>query len=441
MNRPRSWGIVWLLALGVFVGCGSTDASTPDGNAMGNPTSPTGGMVDMTQQGSTGSGGAPGGNNAPATGGAAGTPGGSAGNGGSTPRDAGNVNAGGGAGSMDSADGGAPHVVKPCPSGLGQVGVWENITPPGALKRMYGSQAVLVNPQGPAMVYLGTDNAGLFKSTDCGATWSQPATGRNGDAIAGGESWSMVMDPVDPKVIYSVSGYGRLGLWKSTDAGVDWDQLFPPESEVAQTADGNFASIVAMDPSDHKHLVVGFHNDCKGNYAPHCQAESKDSGATWRLIKVPDGGEGSGPIIINATTWIFGSYGGLWRTSDSGATWKTAFGDHAHHYLMHTDAKGNYYLGCQGGVITSSGDASQWKLIPNSGYNLQGIAGDGKSIYVSQQFSPGKYFMASESDPMTWKEIPNTGGSWGAYYMAADRDHHIIYGSEMGDGLWRMVTY
>src|SRR5262249_27651121 len=95
----------------------------------------------------------------------------------------------------------------------------------------------------------------------------------------------------------------------------------------------------------------------------------------------------------------------------------------------------------QGGVITSSGDASQWKLIPSSGYNLQGIAGDGKSIYVSQQFSPGKYFMASESNPMSWKEIPNTGGSWGAYYMAADRDNHIIFGSETGDGLWRMVTY
>jgi photosystem II stability/assembly factor-like uncharacterized protein len=334
--------------------------------------------------------------------------------------------------------------VKACSNsdaGLGKVGVWENITPPGALGHMYGTHAVIVNPQDPTNIYVGTDHEGLFKSTDCGATWIKTATGRNGDALSGGEPWSMAMDPVDPQVIYTVSGYGKQGLWKTTNGGVDWDPLFPPESEVAKTADGNFASIVSMDPTDHNHLVVSFHNGCSGNYAPHCQAETKDAGKTFRLVKVPGGGEGSGPIVINATTWIYGSYEGLYRTSDNGATWKIVFGEHYHHYLMHTDAKGNYYVGCSGGVITSSGDASVWKMIPNSGYNLQGITGDGKTIFASQQFSPGKYFAASETNPMSWKEIPNNGGSWGAYYMAADLDHHIIYGSEMGDGLWRVVTY
>ena len=61
----------------------------------------------------------------------------------------------------------------------------------------------------------------------------------------------------------------------------------PPGSEIAMTVDYNFLQEVSMDPTDPAHLVVSFHADCKGAYAPMCMAESKDSGTTWRLFKGP----------------------------------------------------------------------------------------------------------------------------------------------------------
>jgi len=57
---------------------------------------------------------------------------------------------------------------------------------------------VLVNPQDPATVYVGTDHAGLYKSTDCGATWTMPATGTNADAITGGAGAIMFRDNMKP---------------------------------------------------------------------------------------------------------------------------------------------------------------------------------------------------------------------------------------------------
>jgi hypothetical protein len=366
----------------------------------------------------------------------------SGGAGGSSGGAGGRAGSGGSGGATLGNDAGPPHVLTPCPSG--NVGKWEDVTPAAIRGKQYAGGAILVDPHNPATVYLGagSEGLGLFKSTDCGANWVHINTGMNGSELERGRLWDMVIDPVNPEVLYSVSGYGSLGLWKTTNGGVDWVQLFPPTSEVAKTASANFASIVSMDPHDHLHLVVAFHNGCSGAYSPSCQAETKDGGTTWRLFKVPGGGEGSGPVVINATSWVFGVYEGLYYTGDSGATWKIAIKQQSCHYQMHTDKNGKYYIGCQGGVITSSGDGSTWSLIPNSGYQLQGLTGDGKGIFAGQQFGqPGKNFTASEDSPTIWKEMPNTGGGWGPYFMAGDPDHHIIYGSEMGDGVWRLVTY
>src|SRR5262249_28169365 len=130
-----------------------------------------------------------------------------------------------------------------------------------------------------------------------------------------------------PQVLYAGSLYGKdLTLLKSTNGGVDWDSLFPPGSEVARTVDaGGFLQELSMDPTDHRHIVVSFHANCKGAYAPMCMAETKDSGASWRLFKGPTNGwgEDSRPLVLNSTTWLYATnLNGLYYTADSGATWE-----------------------------------------------------------------------------------------------------------------------
>jgi hypothetical protein len=366
-------------------------------------------------------------------------PGSGGANGGSGGKAAGGSGCTGGAtgsGGAASPDAGPPHVVMPCPTG--DAGVWEDITPAKIVQTQPyqgGTGAVLVNPKDTRTVYVGAVNGGgVFKSTDCGATWAHVNTGKNASDMDSGKLWSMVIDPVDPEVLYSINGYGAEGLWKTANGGVDWENLFPQGSEVANTANGNFASIVSMDVTDHLHLVVNFHSGCSGAYAPDCQAETKDGGATWRLFKAPTGGEGVGVIVLNATTWVSGGYQAMWETTDSGATWNKVSGESAHWQLYHSTS-GAFYIGTMSGILKST-NGTTWTLLPGFGAQVQGITGDGTNIFAGQQWQ-NKYFKVPETNPAGFSQIGPTHGN-SSYFMAFDPDHKLLYASEMSS-LWRSV--
>ena len=360
---------------------------------------------------------------------------------------------GGTASTSDGGTGGADrpplHVVTACTGGQSgqlKVGQWEEVTPAQVLNlNSYSkSQAVLVDPNNPATVYVGWDGGGIYKSLDCGSTWIKINTGRNGEKLDPGRPWSMVIDPIESQTIYSVDGYGTNGLWKTTNGGVDWDMLFLPGTDVQKYVPDTFASIVSMDPTNRMHLVVSFHIGCTGPYSSGCQAESVDGGANWRLTTAPAGVEGAGPIVLNKTSWLTASpFGGLWLTTDNGATWRdvTPTGGGGGHYLPYRAKDGMMYLGTLQGVARSQ-DGTSWTLIPDSGGGLAGIVGTGKIMYASQQ-NGGLYYSASEDDPTKWAQIETPGMpklDVGAYYFAYDPDHKIVYASAQMSGLWRIVT-
>jgi hypothetical protein len=74
-----------------------------------------------------------------------------------------------------------PPIVGAC-DGLGAVGAFEDVTPPEVKKGMAtggkGTFAFAVDPVHQGTIYLGTNMAKVWKSTDCGATWTHPNTGR-----------------------------------------------------------------------------------------------------------------------------------------------------------------------------------------------------------------------------------------------------------------------
>ena len=96
------------------------------------------------------------------------------------------------------------------------VDVWTNEGPEGAQ-----ISEIAVHPGDPDTVYVGTNGAGVFKSTDAGATWTAAREGLGHTQID-----RIVIDPVDTQTIYAVTATtnafpGR--LFKSTDAGASWD--------------------------------------------------------------------------------------------------------------------------------------------------------------------------------------------------------------------------
>ena len=333
-------------------------------------------------------------------------------------------------------------VIAAC-NGLGGVDELQDITPPGTDLSNNGVVQVLVHPKVAGTVYAGVDRRGLFKSTDCGASWTKVNTGRNGSLIDTGTPWSMAMDPVLPDVIYAGSLYGQdNSLLKSVNGGVDWDSLWPRGSEIASTVEYNFLQDLSIDPTDHQHVVVTFHANCKSAFGTGCMAETKDAGVTWRIFKSPKPGwqEGAGPFVLGATTWLVATVQqGFYYTGDGGETWEQV-GPGANHSMYRTQ-DGHYYTGSDYGVNRSA-DGRVWMQVPGSP-NGYGMIGDGKRLFHSVRNAEGTqqpYFTSPETDGTKWTPLPSPRMSHGAVYFAYDRDHHLLYSANTKSGLWRMVT-
>jgi hypothetical protein len=275
----------------------------------------------------------------------------------------------------------SPPRVPTCSAGVGS---WQNITPPdldmsnwcsvdfsacnvgmnpSGKVGTYGTTDFLIDPANSGTVYLGTSQLGIWKTTDCGASWVHVNTGNkgtdvNGGSVAGslldgGRQWTMLIDPTDSQTLYATAGYGAGGIFRSTDGGVDWSQILPT-SIMSRNQYAGFIEKLTMDPTDHLHLLASFHTLCIGAALPGapvvdnsssvsivsmtsstptgngtsyqgwgCLAETKDGGTTWSLTTSGYpwvNSDGPGQSMVNATTWFYGTNGtqGLWRTTTGG---------------------------------------------------------------------------------------------------------------------------
>jgi photosystem II stability/assembly factor-like uncharacterized protein len=338
--------------------------------------------------------------------------------------------------------------------------MWEDITGSILATPTYtGVLVPVVNPKNTATVYATTDSLGVFKSGDCGATWTKINTGRNAKQMDSGRIWAAIIDPIYPDTLFAITGYGPPGVFKTTNGGVDWDQILPNGSDVATVA-GGFVERVAMEQTDHNHLLINFHENCKAPHNPVCFGESYDGGVTWVVKDYPTSakggmswGEGSGVAILGPKSLIYtGAWGGINYSGDDGATWSevtppTVYGAGlmGDSHTFHTP-DGWDYLGSIQGVVRSKDLGATWSLIPKSGSNIGAIAGDGTVIYGVNDRN--LFWTAKYSDPMTWTQTPTPGlpGQIDAgpgkptniYTMGLDGDHHLLYGALQAGGIWRV---
>ncbi len=366
------------------------------------------------------------------------------------------------------ADGGAgdlAHAPAGACAALPKAGIWDatSISPvtstdPGnALDFTGKSMAVVVDPLDSSSVWLGTGNKGLFKSSDCGATWTHVNSGTNGAALDQGALWSMAVDPVHQGTIYTVAGYGSLGLWKSTDGGVDWVQLVPATSAFGMLMSGinSFVNNVSLEAANPAHIVAMSHGPCSAPYTNGCIGESFDGGATWsNTVAMPAAwGEKGGVQIIDATTWIWGGgsgTSGLYVTTDNGKSWTSALaggtGD-ANGELailpLARAADGAFYISSLEGVLRST-DGVAWSVAwgPKSFANAldTGIVVTASTIYAADGVS---FYSAPLGDYGNWSTMagpPALTADDSAQFLAYDSAHHLLYASTWGGGVFRIVT-
>lgn len=411
--------------------------------------------------GTGGNGGASSAGDGPAAAGSSsGSPGGSGTGAGGTGAGAGISGSSNQAGSAGSG-GSTPHVVGECDA-LPAAGTWEDVTPPGmstkpAVNGTVGA-AIIVDPFDSRTVWLGTggENDEIWRSDDCGATWTRVNTGEGsvGDGmtyggVGDGAQWSMQASPAEPGVLYAVSGYGAQSLWKTSDGGTTWTDVLKG-SEYEAHADYRFVNNVSVDPTDHLHVVVSTHGACTAPYGPSCIGETKDGGKTWRVVAAPEGWvEGGGLVLVKGGLWVWcGS--SLQVTKDAGETWDPnaleGGGSCEAEYTIRSfvpAANGNYYLGSRGGVLRSS-DGEKWEHIANTSGNMVMVAQGSKQVFVADQWQPS-IKVASLAQDDVWTDLPAPeqiaqGSDGGIPFLAYDDDHDVLYASMFSGGVARMVV-
>src|SRR5947207_9854458 len=106
---------------------------------------------------------------------------------------------------------------------------WRSLGPSG------GSVSTLViDPQDTGTIYSATQNNGVFKTKDGGATWSAANAGLpSGSAVI-----TLAMDPLDPNTLYAA--IDSQGIFKTSDGGMTWKparaglpQYYPPSYDDA----------------------------------------------------------------------------------------------------------------------------------------------------------------------------------------------------------------
>ena len=93
-------------------------------------------------------------------------------------------------------------------------GQWTPLGPAGG-----AALSMVIDPSNGNTLYAQTFNAGVFKSTDAGATW---APINSGMGSAASTATGLSIDPNHPNTLYCGANGANAPIFKSTDGGTSW---------------------------------------------------------------------------------------------------------------------------------------------------------------------------------------------------------------------------
>ncbi|MGC1650085.1 MAG: glycosyl hydrolase [Candidatus Sulfotelmatobacter sp.] len=194
--------------------------------------------------------------------------------------------------------------------------------------------SIAVNPKNKFEYYVGVASGGVWKTVNDGTTWTPVFDGEGSYSIG----W-VTLDPNDASVVWVGTGesnsqrsvaYGD-GIYRSVDGGKSWENLGLKKSE--------HIGRVVIDPRDSKVVYAAAEGPLWGAGGDRGLYKTTDSGKTWKAVLTISENTGvvdvaldpSNPDILYAAAYqrrrhVFtlidgGPESAIYKSTDAGATW------------------------------------------------------------------------------------------------------------------------
>jgi len=238
-------------------------------------------------------------------------------------------------------------------------------------------EALVCDPTNPSVVYAGT-SSGTMKSIDAGATWTLVDSGS--DVII------LVANPLRPSTLFSgVVNKGAFGgsvVYRSTDSGDSWLPLLDaPSGVVALACD-------ALNPNV---LYAGASSDTTSIY------KTSDAGNTWtKLVDLPLANS-TYSIAASPSTIYAATNNGVMVSRNAGATWAVStpppvqapFSTPADNVAVDPNHPNIAYVNA-GGIFITTDSGATWTEALGNRMNVQTIAVVSTLSIVFVGSSPGQ---------------------------------------------------
>lgn len=167
---------------------------------------------------------------------------------------------------------------------------------------------VYQDPNNSNVVYIGSPAGGIWKSTDAGVNWSPLSDFLPQIGVSG-----IVVDYTNSNVIYIATGDKdasdtySVGVLKSTDGGLTWNT-----TGLTFGGSTSFAGDIMMDPTNNQILLCATSN---GIY------KTTNAGASWSVVQTGDFSQGSLRFKPNDSSTVYAvSTNRFYRSTNNGTT-------------------------------------------------------------------------------------------------------------------------
>jgi uncharacterized repeat protein (TIGR01451 family) len=295
------------------------------------------------------------------------------------------------------------------------------------------------------VVYVSTNDQGVFRSGDDGATWTNADP--NGDLPDNGGVPLAVdrvfVNPEDSDVVYVTLGSLGFGVFRTTNAGAEWI----PRNTGLPDPEGKSISDFLIDPRAPATLYAA--TDA-GVFT------STDSGDSWTGTGVIGTGEAS-TVAVDTTEGSTVLYagtpgGGFYKSPDNGATWissNTGFGTStARSIAVQRDDGTQVVAGTVGGLKRSTNSADNW-VTANGGVvasNVTALASD--PVTAGTLYASANGIFKTTRSGSSWTSVTDNGAvailvdpaNPQIVYTASDGVQRSIDGGESYDPVLQNVS-